>query len=313
MYRVDSRFANCISYESVRKTLWTMAEGQRDDLREAIKPGSGRHYAIVGDNVQTFFKERDHRIGRESKMLKGFAGMAVEMQDFPEGAFNVDEYVQRQALGERCQLTAEVIRDDIDWDHLKRVSKFEFLRALIDFTPALRNLCELLKTRSKSLEKNPIPPTRRTKLFPLGTNSGDEMSMQGMKQITTDFLDTQLNIKPKTQEEEAALKLIIFSGDGKTFDQLINLKKYLVSEEGSYESLRCMVPMLELWHTKWTKLSAICRTHMGKDFPHDPSTLACLAGVAECPMPPDLKKVDFYTGAHLVDLALDAHMLNCWE
>ena len=33
----------------------------------------------------------------------------------------------------------------------------------------------------------------------------------------------------------------------------------------------------------------------------------------ECPTPNDLKKVDFYDGAHIINLTLDAHVLNLWE
>jgi hypothetical protein len=97
------------------------------------------------------------------------------------------------------------------------------------------------------------------------------------------------------------------------FDQLLKLKKYLAAEEGDFKSFRCLVPLLKLWHTKWTDLSHVVRTHWGKDFPDDPSTLGCAAKLAECPTPSDLHKVDFYDGAHIVNLTLDAHLLNIWE
>lgn len=124
-----------------------------------------------------------------------------------------------------------------------------------------------------------------------------------------DFLRTQMGVT----EENLNDRLFVFSGDGKTFDVLQRLKKYLSTHKGKYESLQCVVPMLELWHTKWTDLSRVVRCHFGKDSPNDPSTLAAAAKKAECPTPNDLRKVDFYQGAHLVNLALDANLLNCWE
>jgi hypothetical protein len=51
----------------------------------------------------------------------------------------------------------------------------------------------------------------------------------------------------------------------------------------------------------------------------DPSSLAAVAEVSNCPTPSDLEKVDsflfyfIFYGSHLVNLALDAHLLNCWE
>ena len=41
--------------------------------------------------------------------------------------------------------------------------------------------------------------------------------------------------------------------------------------------------------------------------------LGCAAKLAECPAPSDLHKVDFYDSEHIVNLTLDAHLLNMWE
>ncbi|KIJ11608.1 hypothetical protein PAXINDRAFT_157256 [Paxillus involutus ATCC 200175] len=109
-------------------------------------------------------------------------------------------------------------------------------------------------------------------------------------------------------------RILIMSGDGKTFDQLLWLKRYLIVHEGDLESLWCLMPMLELWHTKWTELSRLVRHHWGgENFMHNTTTLGCMANHASCPTPANLRKVDFYNGAHLVNLVLNANLLNCWE
>jgi hypothetical protein len=242
-------------------------------------------------------------------MIKGLAGMAVEMEGVTPKAFDLKELVQRQALLEQRQLNTEMIIQDTDWDHLERAATVEILHTLIQFVPVLSIYQQaLLDFSTTSLQKNPIP-TCRSKIFPLATNSCDEMHVQEMKQGVLDFITTQLSIS----KENLGNRLWVFSGDGKTFDQLLKLKKYLVAEEGDFESFRWLVPLLELWHTKWTDLSRIVRTHWGADSPDDPSTLARMASLAQCPTPSDLRKVDFYNGAHLVNLTLDAHLLNCWE
>ncbi|KII85951.1 hypothetical protein PLICRDRAFT_115567 [Plicaturopsis crispa FD-325 SS-3] len=288
IYRVESRLAQSVSYETVR-----------------------RHFSIVGDNIQAYAKQRDHRIGRESRMLKGFAGTAVELHDYEPEAFDLQELKRRRALMERKQLTADMILNDIDWDHLDAVGMMHFLRALVEFVPALsryrQEVQKLLQTRLRKIQ---IPLNHRSNIIPLGSNSADEMTVQGMKEAVVDFLDAQMGI---SDEEKLANRICIFSGDGKTFDQLIKVMKYLVSEKSDLSSLRCVVPMLELWHTKWTDLSRVMRQHWGEGCKDDPSTLAHLAELAECPVPSDLRKVDFNSGAHTVDLCLDAHLLNCWE
>lgn len=82
-------------------------------------------------------------------------------------------------------------------------------------------------------------------------------------------------------------------------------------EEGEFDSFRWMVPLLGLWHTKWTDMSWVVRNHWGDV--HDPSSLAHLARKVDIQPPPNLRKVDFYQGSHLINLVLDAHLINCWE
>jgi hypothetical protein len=135
------------------------------------------------------------------------------------------------------------------------------------------------------------------------------MLVQEMKQGVLDFATVQMGLDEETLNGRCS----IYSGDGKTFDQLLKLKKYLAAEEGDFDSFCWIVPLLELWPTKWTDLSRVVHTHRGKDFPDNPSTLGCATKLAECPTPSDLRKVDFYDGAHIVNLTLDAHFLNTWE
>jgi hypothetical protein len=203
-----------------------------------------------------------------------------------------------------------MILDDINAAHLENVATLDILDTLIGFVPVLSIYSKTVKTWSEdTLSIHPIPKNRKTNITPLATNSADEMLVQEMKHGVLDFATTQMGLNEETLNGQCW----IFSGDGKTFDQLLKLKKYLAAEEGDFESFRWLVPLLELWHTKWTDLSRVVRTHWGKDFPNDPSTLGCAAKLAECPTPSDLRKVDFYDGAHIVNLTLDAHLLNIWE
>ncbi|KAF9230788.1 hypothetical protein BU15DRAFT_91045 [Melanogaster broomeanus] len=287
LFRVESRIGRSVSFQTVYTALQTMAVARQAELQAATHLGSGRHFVIVGDNVQVFLKQRDHRIGRESRMIKGFAGTAVEMEDFNPQSFDIDELIRRQLLLERKQLSVEGIIADVNVTHLNDVMALHVLEALLDFVPCLHTTYRSqLNDAWKSHEVNQINPTRHSKVFPLATNSADEIYVQGMKDAAMDFIQKQLNIT----EENLGKRVIIFSGDGKTFDQLLKLKKYLIMHEGNLESLCCVVPMPELWHTLWTDLSRIVRGHWGKGYLDDPSALSRLAQLAECPTPADLKK-----------------------
>ncbi|KIK80231.1 hypothetical protein PAXRUDRAFT_36250 [Paxillus rubicundulus Ve08.2h10] len=272
LFCVESCIGCSVSFQTVYTALQTMAAARQAELQAATHLGSGCHFVIVGDNVQVFLKQRDHWIGRESQMIKGFAGTAVEMEDFNPQSFDIDELIRRQLLLEQKQLSVEGIIADVNVTHLNDVMALHVLKALLDFVPL-----------------NQINPTRHSKVFPLATNSADEISVQGMKDAAMDFIQKQLNIT----EENLGKCVIIFSGNGKTFDQLLKLKKYLIMHEGNLKSLRCVVPMPELWHTLWMDLSRIVRGHWGKGYLDDLSALSRLAQLAECPTPADLKKSSF--------------------
>lgn len=243
-------------------------------------------------------------------MIKGFAGTAIELQDFDPAGLELRPLLERQAKMECTQLSVDVILDSINFDRLTNVAVGQFLQALVHFVPSLSHYQKNVdQFYSAHVEISPINPSRCTNIIPLATNSADEMTPQGLKRGITDFLQTQMGITEDTLKG----RVVIVSGDGKTFDMTHRTKKYVSMHTGDYESWRFIIPLLELWHTKWTDLSRTIRASFGADYPLDPSTLNRLASVAGILAPKDLKKVDFNTGSHLVDLALDAHLLVAWE
>lgn len=267
----------------------------------------GQHFTVVFDNIQTYARERTQGIGKESRMITGLAATAVRLEDYHPDAFNLRALVERQMLQERRQLTAQMILEDIDVDHLDRVAMIHFLQALITFVPSLSTYKKDLDELTSTIAKAQITKTRRTKIAPLATNSADEMHVQGLKAGVLNIVSVQMGVTKETLNNT----LHIFSGDGKTFNMLHLLKKLHAAEEDDFNSFRWMVPLLELWHTKWTDVSRIVRTHWGSN--DAPNSLATVARLAEYRTPPDMRKVDFYEGSHLINLTLDAHLLNCWE
>ncbi|KAF8965633.1 hypothetical protein BDZ97DRAFT_1658861 [Flammula alnicola] len=305
VFRVESRIGQSVAHSTVYKALSEMAKQKQSELKASVQAGKDK--IVVSDNVQVYARKRDRRIGRENKMITGLAGTAIEMQDYHPDALNLQDILQRQARQERRTLTADTILNDLDPTHLENVSVIQFLQALIGHVKQLSVYHQELAEYAKILDKKPIPKTRCSKITPLATNSADEMHIQGLKRGVLDFISTQMGVTAETLNNRA----VIMSGDGKTYAMFLLLKKICAAEEGDFESFRWLVPLLELWHTKWTDLSRDIRAHWGST--DDPSSLASIARIAECPTPSDLRKVDFYDGSYLVNLALDANLLNCWE
>ncbi|KAF9472171.1 hypothetical protein BDN70DRAFT_925796 [Pholiota conissans] len=264
MFRVESRLGLSVSLATVYTALREMAKQKQMDLKEAIQ--LGKLFILIFDNIQTYIKQRDHRIGRENKMLKGLAGCMIELEDFDLDAFNLHDFIEAQARQDRKNLTVDTILEDIDTTHLENVTTVRFLRVLVEFVPSLVELRGELAEFSKILSKNPISTNRRSKVTPLATNSADEMHIQGMKHGILDFIETQAGLSEETLDN----KIRILSGDGKTYAMLLLLKKTMVAEESDFHSFRWVYPLLELWHTKWTELSRIVRAHWSS--PSDPSS-----------------------------------------
>ncbi|THH07072.1 hypothetical protein EW146_g9429 [Bondarzewia mesenterica] len=243
----------------IRDALVIMASAERERFQSWCKNSElRRNLLVVIDNVQVYARKRTHYIGKENKMITGTGATAVEMEDCAPDAFNLKPILDRLHEGRRAELSADSILVDIDWEHLRRVQMYHWLDALL--------FAE--KTR-----KHQINPNRHTKVHPLGTNSANEVSTQGMKEALTDFLE-QLSIN----DENLGERLVFFSGDGKSFEGMHTVKKYLSSQLGMFTSFRFLRPVLELWHTKWTDLSQICRTHWGVGHTTtDPSTLGYMA------------------------------------
>lgn len=304
VFRVGSRLAQCPPYSTVRNALVTMAAEKRKSLRATnLKP----RWCVL-DNLQAYARRRDQRIGNSNQMITGTGATVVEMEDCSPEAFDLGKLEEKLKEENRRNLSVEEILDNIDWAHLEKVSALHFADTLIQFVPSLELYRKEFLGCFEEVKKHQINPSRHSKVQPLGTNSANEVSTQGMKEAITDFFD-QMGLTQETFNG----RIQILSGDGKSFEAMGKLKKYLSSQEGDFESLRFMTEVLEIWHTKWHDLSRICRAQWGSAGSNDPSTLSYLAKAINSPTPSDLKKVEFYPNARLIDVAVRAHMLQCWE
>jgi len=312
LYRIGSRLSQNSLYATIRNALVQMAQDQRDAWVRERQPGIQKKYTIVLDNIQAYAKRRNVRIGRCNQMLTGTGATAVEMEDCPEGAFELQPIMDARNAGKRREATAEVIAKSIDVEHTQHVGSLHWLDSLVTFVPALASYQPAIANLFRETAgKHQINPKRHTTIHPLGTNSENEMTSWGLKRAMEDFIQ-QIGLTPEAFESDK--HLLFMMGDGKTFEGMNKVKHYLEDEDGDFAALRFVQPNLEIWHTKWTDLGRICRGAWGKGFKHvDPSTLGYMAKAMNSPAPNDFLKVDFYTNFNLVQTVMRAHMLSCWE
>jgi lambda repressor-like predicted transcriptional regulator len=64
---------------------------------------------------------------------------------------------------------------------------------------------------------------------------------------------------------------------------------------------------------EWTDKSHTIQASFGPRGTSDPLTLAAIAKEANLKALVNLLQVDFYKGAHLIELALDAYILDIWQ
>ncbi|KAF9231266.1 hypothetical protein BU15DRAFT_56372, partial [Melanogaster broomeanus] len=260
------------------------------------------------DNVQSFLRQRDPRMGRVDHIKLGTAGTVVEAVDFNPAAADLDDKRAQLAKGRRKDLTVWSLLALIDHSHLATVMSLHWLKVLVSYVPELavykEEVIKLFRTKA-AIQRIPL---HKSKIHPLSTNAFNEAQTTELKDSLLDFL-TQMGIT----KDSHLRRLILVGGDGLTYEKIVQLKRYLQFHDDVFESMELLEPILELWHTEWANLSRVCETHWGDGLSNDPSTLGHSATQIGRKPPPNLKKVDYYPACHLVDTVLDARMLDCWR
>lgn len=317
LYRIGSRLAQCSPFETARNALITMStNGQGSSHVGVGLLGAGKKPSwVVLDNAQMYHRRRDQRIGTKNRLIIGTGATEIQMEDCSPDDLDLDALTERIRQGLRRNLSAREILDSVQTAHLDTVFCFHFATALVGYVPALRAPyeAELSKLFAEKTRKHQINPKRLTVIRPLGTNSANETTTKGMWTALTDFL-AQLGITASTYSR----RLMFFSGDGKSFETMSTVRRYLSgsqrSQKGDFDALRFLCPVLEIWHTRWTELSRICRKFWGGSHSHtDPSSLGYFADAVNSPKPSDFTSVDYHANARLVDVVVRGQILHCWE
>jgi hypothetical protein len=226
------------------------------------------------DNVQNFLHQCDLWIGRENKMNIGLAGIFIEVEDADPAASDLADKRRLLAENKRASITIEQVIDMLRQNHLETVFVLQWLRVLTHFVLELSKWKEyvslLFRTRAAWL----CLPAQLTKVHPLATSGKNETVTTELKDAMVDFL-SQLGDKPNSY----APRLTLVGRDGLTYEKLVQLKRYIQFHKDPFESFKLMEPTLATWHTEWTDLSRIYKTHWDSLASPDPSTLGHSAAI----------------------------------
>lgn len=309
----SSRMCITPSYNNILNTLKELSE---DEARKVKAIGRDRKLGLdlTFDNVQSYRKEWEPRIGRENQMRVGMAGTAVELMGFDQQA--VDLGKRRQLIKEgklkKMSLKADDFVDLLNREHNRMVGALHWLQILTVYVPQLEPyksyVREMFRTElpaSMRLDKDGV---HRSIVHPLATSAKNETSSTDLRDGLVDFLE-QIGQTP----DDHYPRIILVGGDGLTFEQLGNLKHSLQRQDEPFKNFEIIQPYLQLWHTEWTDLSRLFVAHFGKVGSEDPSTIGHSSTKINFKRPANLSKVDYYPGSHHLYRVLDARILDCWR
>ncbi|KAH9949518.1 hypothetical protein B0H21DRAFT_672644, partial [Amylocystis lapponica] len=307
LFLYNSRIGATTAYTTVYRAMEALALHEAALLKAHGQ--DPRSFGVIWmDNVQNYLLQRDPRLGRENTLNIGIAATYVEAPYADPKAFDVEDKRRRLAEGRRKDLTVEDLIGFIDQNHREVVGSLQWLRTLVHYVPELTKYRDHVSMLYKTRGAKRRLPEEPSKVHPFATSGMNETIITEIKNASLDFRE-QLG---QTRDNHVDTIQII-GGDGLTYAQLGTLKNDLQFHDNEFDRFSAFEPVLALWHTGWTDLSRLVETHWGSLLSKDPSTLGHSALKISRRTPPNLKKVEYNSGAEMVYLILDARLLDCWR
>ncbi|EJD39739.1 hypothetical protein AURDEDRAFT_47200, partial [Auricularia subglabra TFB-10046 SS5] len=310
IYRIESRFGSTTTYNTLLDGLRTTGN-ERIAAAAQLARSLRRWGKLIFDNTQRYNRQNEMRMGRVNQMLKGAAGIWIEMIVQDLSAWDLDEKLRLIALGQRYAVTPQMLFDLIDHKHLCTVRILHYVQVLVDYIPELADLRPRVREKFEELAaKAPGPvPNHQTNVYSLRSNASDLSFTAGIGTAVDNFLSTQLG----QTKEDWNRRLVVVGGDGATFEGLSRLKKQRQNHDREVLRYDNVDLELELWHTRWTEVNRFYGAHCGPEGSSDPSTLRASINAIHRTVPPNLQKVEFQSSLDTLMLIGNARMLDCWR
>ncbi|VDB86476.1 unnamed protein product [Peniophora sp. CBMAI 1063] len=197
MWRVGSRLGQNLSFTSLRNGL-AVISGSNISWIQTTTEDSSFDWAGILDNMQFYAIRRDVRIGVTNAMENGTGAYLLRMVDLEDGALDLLPILANIVQGKRRAATLEALLDDIDWEKADLVVTLHILRILVNRIDCLRKryLGDVDKLFYEKASMLQINPHRKSEIHPLGSNGANEVTHKGMRAALSDFVFTQMGIKP---------------------------------------------------------------------------------------------------------------------
>ena len=256
VFTYNCHVANTVSYQAVRRCLEGLSSQEAKLVMEKGRTVNG---VVVMDNVQNYLIQRDAWIGRINTMNVGIAATFIELEGISPNAFDFSAKMQSLEGSQRHQLTVSRLLCYIDQAHLDKVMSLHWLLILANYVPALTHIKKDILTSFRTTAAKLRLPVKASLIHPLATSGRNETVTTELKDALFDFLK-----QTGQTEDDYQKRLTLFSGDGLTYEKIIQLKKYLQFHEDDLQSLRTLEPTLAVWHTLWTDISRMFESHWGE-------------------------------------------------
>lgn len=307
-FRQESRIGRSISRSAVENVLKIF--GQEDSAGRVVwGRDPTRGFILRTDNCQTFSKERVPGVGRESQVMMGMSCIVNEPNTYNREIMTVARKREIVAKNRRQELTVDGLLGMIDTPHIHTVCELHWMACFVRIIPQLKDLRSAVHNlfRAEGRADKISVPAQKTKVEPLKTCAKDEKLIVELKDALLDFME-QMGVTKETFDG----RQIYVGGDGLTFEMMLRLKDYSQFLDDDFDRLDFLEPFLETWHTAWTNDSRIHENFWGA-VDEDYSTLGHSASKIGVQKPSKLDKVDYYKGRYLLNLVLDARMMDCWR
>ncbi|KAF8331032.1 uncharacterized protein EI90DRAFT_3016490 [Cantharellus anzutake] len=254
---------------------------------------------LLYDNINQYHQAWRANLTTQSALESGMAAMVIVNPDVDPKAFDGPGYYQRKAEATgKGELTFEKLKLDLDASQLESAAIANILRILTKYIPELARFKQDVDNfQYKKHSKHRIK-LEKTEYHLLECSGFNEAYTQGNRDVILDAFVCQLGVSRKELEG----RQFPVSSNQSTIAHIHTLLAQTSTCRTWFTSHKWVLPVIELWHMKWTFLKGIYKAHWASKVGKGDIGLRFAADRLGCKINPD--KVDFYPGFRLAEVVL---------
>ncbi|CAO3568653.1 unnamed protein product [Mortierella alpina] len=248
----------CVSFSTINRLLVNLTDDAKKVVRHAAKH---EPFLLVYDNINLAKRKHDQRIDNLDDFENGTAATMIIGRNLGS--------VQKVHQSYSRLTSSDLLLDQADMDHIKKVFQVHFVQAL-------RNNKEGFERCSPVPLEIHLLPAEKTKAHPLPTMKIDESSLEGNKMVMETIIEKSLGLE---KDWFTAGKAVIVAGDLSTVKKLRSLKYQREDECTPFNRLDWITPVAQLFHMQMALSRTLLRNFRGTDSEHGSlSQLATMLG-----------------------------------